>query len=159
MDKNVVTGGTIKVKNKDIPILANVFAVMQLVNRTEQTLNWQHDRLLNISQQLTGMPGGGVLEGLDGVVSKLQEAGEAHNANVKQYLHELNRAERIINSIESRSMRAFVVMRYCMNMPDAEIRRELNMSEYGLNRAKKAVEEAKNMTSVVWKERFILSDS
>lgn len=159
MNKNVITGGTIIVKNKDIPILANVFAVMQLVNRSEATLNWQHDKILNISQHITGMPGGGSLpEGLDSALASLQEAGEIHEDNVRQYLHELHAAERILNGIESRTMRAFVVMRYCMNMSDAEIRRDLNMSEYGVARAKKAVEEAKNMASVVWRERYILDN-
>ena len=77
---------------------------------------------------------------------------------MRQYLHELHAAERILNGIESRAMRAFVAMRYCMNMSDAEIRRDLNMSEYGIARAKKAVEEAENMASVVWRERYILDN-
>ena len=147
------------IRNRDIPILADVLPTMQLVNQTEQRLDWQHDRMLSISQHISGMPGGGSLpKGLEDAFAMLEEAGEAHESQLKQYLHELRTAERVLNGIESRTMRTFVVMKYVMDVPDAEIRRELNMTEWGFNRARKAIEEAENMAGVVWRERYILSE-
>ena len=39
-----------------------------------------------------------------------------------------------------------------------EVRRELNMTEYGFNRARNAIERAKDMQSVVWRERYIMEN-
>lgn len=164
-DKTTQGGGAaeskkpVVIRNRDIPILADVLPTMQLVNQTEQRLDWQHDRMLSISQHISGMPGGGSLpKGLEDAFAMLEEAGEAHESQLKQYLHELRTAERVLNGIESRTMRTFVVMKYVMDVPDVEIRRELNMTEWGFNRAKKAIEEAENMAGVVWRERYILSE-
>lgn len=164
-DKSMQSGGAaeskkpVVIRNRDIPILADVLPTMQLVNQTEQQLDWQHDRMLSISQHISGMPGGGGLpKGLDDVFAMLEEAGEAHESQLRQYVHELRTAERILNGIESQTMRAFVVMKYVMDVPDAEIRRDLNMSEWGFNRTRKAVEDAENMACVLWRERYILED-
>lgn len=147
------------VRNRDIPILCDIIPTMQLVCQTEKRVDWQHDRMLSISQHVSGMPGGGGLpKGLEDAFAKLEEVGEEHENQLRQYLKELRRAERIINGIESRSMRSFVVMKYVMDAPDTEIRHELNMTEWGFNRARKAVEEARDMASVVWREKYILSE-
>lgn len=146
------------IRNRDIPILADVLPTMQLVNQTEKRLDWQHDRILSITQHISGMPGSGFLpRGLEDAFAMLEEAGEAHESQLKQYLHELRTAERVLNGIESRSMRAFVVMKYVMDVPDAEIRRELNISERRFDRARKAIEGAECMANVVWREQYILS--
>lgn len=145
------------IRNRDIPLLADVLPTMQLVNESERRLDWQHDRMLSINQHISGMPGGGSLpKGLEDAFALLEEAGEAHEARVKEYVRELREAERVLNGIGSRAMRAFVMMKYIMDAPDAEIRRELNMTEWGFNRARKAVEEAESMASVVWRERYII---
>ena len=47
-------------------------------------------------------------------------------------------------------------MRYVMQISDAEIRRELNMSRRGFERAKKCVETAPSMAAVKWQERYIV---
>ena len=148
------------VRNRDIPLLADILPTMQLVAQTERRLDWQHDRMLSINQHITGMPGGGGLpKGLEDAFAKLEDAGEAHEENVRQYLHELREAERVLNGIPSRSMKAFVIMKYVMDIPDAEIRRDLNMTEWGFNRARKAVEEAECMAAVVWREKYIVLPS
>lgn len=145
-------------RNRDIPLLRDVAATMELVTDTEKTLDFTHDRMMNISSHLSGMPGGGALpKGLETAFALLEEAGEAHGAQVRQYVKELRQAERVINAIESRNMRAFVIMKYMLNMPDRAIRRALNMTEYGFNRARRSVEEAENMESVRWNETYILS--
>lgn len=149
----------VRIRNKDIPLLSDVLPTMQLVNESERRLDWQHDRMLSINQHINGMPGGGSLpKGLEDAFAMLEEVGEAHEERVKQYLLELRKAERILNGIESRSMRTFVVMKYVMDVPDAEIRRELNMSERRFNRAKKAIEDAENMANVVWREKYYLAE-
>ena len=150
--------GEAVVRNRDIPVLSEVLSVMQLVNATEQKLEWQHDRIGSLSRHLNGMPGGSALPtGLDEAFSRLYEAGEAHEKELRQYFSEMREAEKILNGIESRNMRAFVVMKYVMDAPDAEIRRELGMTEWGFNRATKAVEDAESMSQVVWRERYILA--
>ena len=146
------------IRNRDIPVLCDVLPVMQLVCATEKRLDWQHDRMTATSQHISGMPGGGTLpQGLDEAFAKLYEAGEDHEKELLQYNKELRAAERILNGIESRTMRAFVVMKYVWDVADAEIRRELNMTEWGFNRARKAIEEAENMGAVVWRERYIVA--
>ena len=55
----------VKVKNKDIPLLANIFNIMQDIRQIEERREWQAGRLYNITQHLTGMPGGGTPKGLD----------------------------------------------------------------------------------------------
>lgn len=146
------------VRNRDIPVLCDILPVMQLVCATERSLDWQHDRMTSMSQHISGMPGGGTLpQGLDEAFARLYEAGEDHGKELMQYNKELREAEKILNGIESRSMRAFVMLKYVWDVPDAEIRRELNMTEWGFNRARKAIEEAENMGMVVWRERYILT--
>ena len=63
-----------------------------------------------------------------------------------------------MNSISSRTMRAFVMMKYMMDTPNNVIMRELNMTEWGFNRARKSVEEAQDMAHVVWRERYIVAE-
>ncbi|MBR3741126.1 MAG: hypothetical protein IKN04_11855 [Clostridia bacterium] len=145
------------IRNRDIPLLMDILPTMQLVSETERRLDWQHDRMLSISQHISGMPGGGMLpKGLEDAFALLEDAGEGHEERVKQYVRELRKAERVLNGIESQSMRAFVVMKYVIDAPDAEIQRELNMSKWGFARARRSVEEAEDMESVVWREQYIL---
>ena len=149
----------VKIRNRDIPLLADVLPTMQLVNQTERRLDWQHARMLSISQHISGMPGGGSLpKGLEDAFALLEEAGEAHESQLRQYLNELRAAERVLNGIESRTMRTFVVMKYVMDVPDAEIRRELNISERRFERARKSIEEAESMAAGVWREKYIVGD-
>ena len=56
----------VKVRNRDIILLSRVLYTMQDVSATEQKRMWQQDRLWNITQKITGMPGGhGEPKGLD----------------------------------------------------------------------------------------------
>lgn len=150
-------GKAIVVRNRDIPLLADILYIMQEICAIERRRDWQKDRMYNITQHLTGMPGrkgGG--SGLDEAFALLSEIDEEHEEKCKEYVRQLKRAQRILNSIESRSMRSFVVMRYVMNMSDVEIRQELNLTRRGLERARRSVEEADCMSNVKWQERYIL---
>ena len=146
------------IRNRDIPLLADVLSIMQEICQIEQRRDWQRDRMLNITQHLTGMPGGGgTPKGLDEAFALLSELDEEHEKRCKDYVRQLKAAQKILNGIESRSMRAFVTMKYVMDVPDAQIREELNMTRTGFNRARRCVESAEHMSSVKWHERYILA--
>ena len=132
--------GPVVVRNKDIPMLANVLNIMQEVQSLERRREWQRDRLYNITSHITGMPrGGGDGNLFDNVFSELSVIDEEHEKKIRQYVRELKHAERIINSIESQSMRVFVEMKYMLDIPNAVIMRDLNMTEWGFNRARRSV--------------------
>lgn len=147
------------VRNRDIPVLANVLSVMQMVCQIERRRDWQRDRMLNITQHLTGMPGSrGAPKGFDEAFALLSELDEEHEQQCLDYVRQLRAAQKILNGIESVSMRTFVVMKYVMDVSDAEIRRELNMTRTGFNRARRCIESAERMADVVWRERYIVSE-
>ena len=139
----------VRVRNKDIPLLANIFNIMQDIRQIEE-------RLFNITQHLTGMPGTGTPKGLDEAFALLSEIDDEHKQRCKEYARQLRKAQKILNDIESHTMRTFVTMKYVMNVSDSEIRRELNMTKHGFYRARQCVESAPCMAAVKWQERYIL---
>ena len=149
-----------KIKNKDIPLLSRVRFIMQEVYRTEKRREWQQDRMFSITQKLTGMPGGGgVPKGFDTAFAALEEADDAHKKNVIEYCRELKTAERIINDIPSLTMRTFVVLFYVDGLTKKQVMAELNMPEWGFRRARESIEQATDMTHVVWRERYYLEQN
>jgi hypothetical protein len=148
----------VKIANRDIPLLREVLSVMQSVYHTEQLHEWQRERMVKITASLSGMPGGGGRKGLDDAVSVLDELNQNQIRECKEYAHALRRAQRVLNGIESRNMRAFVMLKYVMGVTDAEIRRELNLTRRGFERAVRAIQDAPDMASVKWQERYILED-
>lgn len=148
----------VMIRNRDIPLLADVLPIMQEICQIERRRDWQRDRMTNITQHLSGMPGGGgVPKGLDEAFALLSELDEEHERRCKEYVRQLRAAQRILNGIESRSMRTFVIMKYVMDVPDTDIRDELNMTRTGFNRARRCVESAECMAAVKWRERYILA--
>lgn len=146
----------VKINNRDLPLLHEVLAVMQIINTTEQQREWQYARMLKITASLSGMPGGGDRKGLDDAMGVLDELGRDQIRECREYARLLRRAQRVLNGIESRSMRAFVLMKYVMGISDAEIRRELGMTRRGFTRAIHAVQDAPDMAAVKWQDRYIL---
>ena len=146
----------VRINNRDIPLLREVLSIMQSIYRTEQLHEWQRERMVKITASLSGMPGGGGRKGLDDAVSDLDELGQNQIRECKEYAHALRRAQRVLNGIESRNMRAFVMMKYVMGIPDAEIRQELSMTRRSFDRAIHAVQDAPDMAAVKWQERYIL---
>lgn len=145
------------VKNKDIPILAATLSIMKSIEMIEQRRKWQESRLYNITQHLTGMPGSGDPKGLDDAFAALSEIDWEHKKLCKEYVRKLRKIQKILNEIENQSMRTFVTMKYVMNIPDTEIRNELNLSKRGFYRAKESIESASCMAAVKWQERYILA--
>ena len=144
------------VKNKDIPLLSRVLCTMQNVVNAEDKMMWQQDRLSNITQSLSGMPGTrGMPSGFDATLAELEDLRDESKEQLQGYMRELKAAERIINSIASDAMRTFVVMYYVNNLPAAVIRRELNMTEFTFGKVRDAIERAEDMSKVKWYDRFI----
>lgn len=147
----------VQINNWDIPLLSETLYIMQMVCVLEKQLQWQRARISGIRQNLTGMPHGNeVARGLENALDALLSIEEEYEAQCKKYVLHMQKAQKILNSIESRTMRTFVLLKYVMNMPDAQIRNELNMTRRGFDRAKKAVEEAPSMAKVKWKERYFI---
>ncbi len=144
------------IHNRDIPVLQEVLPCMQAVCQTEKLRDWQRDRMVHITQSLSGMPGGGSPKGLDAAFAALDDLSREQEEACKDYVRHLRKAQGILNGIESMSMRMFVLMKYMMNLPDGKIRQELNMTRRGIERARKAVQDAPSMAAVKWQERYIL---
>ena len=149
----------VEVQNKDIPLLSEVLCIMQDIRQLEQRREWQQDRMINITQHLTGMPGGGSPKGFEEAFAILSEIESEHEKRVKDYARQLRKAQKILNGIESRTMRTFVTMKYVMDVSDTEIRKELNLTRRGFDRARRCVETAPCMAAVKWQERYILRDA
>lgn len=146
----------VKIRNRDIPPLREVLSVMQSIYQTEQLHEWQHERMVKITASLSGMPGGGGRKGLDDALSVLDELGRDQIRECQEYARSLRRAQQILNGIENQDMRAFVLMKYVMSVSDAEIRRKLGMTRRSFDRAARAIQDAPDMASVEWQERYVL---
>lgn len=149
--------GPTLIRNRDIMLLARVLYTMQDVRATERKRLWQQDRLWNITQKITGMPGGGgKAGGLEDHFGEIAEMEERYAAECAQYIRELKQAEAILNGIENRELRTFVTLKYVMNTPNAEIMSQLNMGRRAFERATRSIEQAQDMAHVRWDKRYIL---
>lgn len=149
----------VTVKNRDIITLMNLKYIMQDLESVEARRAWQRDRMTSLTQRMSWMPAGhGPPRGLDDALVRLEEIDAAHERLCRDYARQIKAADRILNAITSRSMRVFVRLKYMEDTADAEIRRQLNMTRRGIERARKAVEEADCMKHVIWRERYILED-
>ena len=147
----------VKIRNRDIPLLSRVLYIMQGVSATEQIRQWQQDRLWNITQKITGLPGGGgVPGGYEKNFSAIGEIEERFASQCDEYTQEMQEAEAVLNAIKSETMRIFVMMKYVLHIPDRRIMRELNIRRWKLDKMSRAIEEAESMDKVVWSERYAL---
>lgn len=149
----------VRIKNRDIPKLQKVVSLMQDIRALEERRLWQRERMINITQHLSGMPGSGEPHGLDAAYAALSELETEHQELVKAYTRELKAAENTINSIGNPAMRTFITLMYVLDMEPRDVKAELNMTEWGFRRARKAVEQARSMDMVVWRERYIFDEA
>lgn len=159
MLRRVENGKEIVVQNADIIVLQRIFYAMQDVCATEERCQWEEERMFHITQHLSHTSGGGEKKGLDDGVASRMEARENYCRQLQQYQAELNAAEEIINNIGNPNMRTFVVLLYVLMLPGEEVRKRLNMTEYGFKRARKAIEDADSMQNAEWTDRYVLADS
>ena len=144
------------VTNKDIPILSNYLYIRKAIERLEEQIAWEHDRKINISQHITGMPNGkGGVNGLDNTFARIDALEQEHRERVEHYRSYARRIDRILTGIESLSMRVFVRMKYMEKRQNVEIRKELNLSRRGFDRAISSIEGASSMDQVKWAEKYI----
>ena len=145
------------IKNKDIPLLCSIYAIMRDIESLESRREWQRDRMFVLTKRLTGMPGGsGTQRGLDAALAAIDELDGQYGEQITQYVRDLKKAERILNAITSRKMRSFVQAYYIDEIGKSEIMRDMNMTEWGFDRARTAIEQAADMAHVVWRERFLI---
>lgn len=143
--------GPTKIVNRDIRLLRAVLYTMQDVCNTEQRRQWAQDRLWNMTQKITGMPGGhGAPAGLEGSFAAISEIEEMYSEKCAEYARELMQAEEIINAIPSREMQTFVVMKYVMDIPRKEILARLSMKRWRFERISACIEQAEDMAHVDW---------
>lgn len=147
------------IRNRDIILLSHILNMIQDVGLTEQKRLWMQDRLFSMSQHITGMPGGGERPaGLEEPLAAIWELEEKYAKECREYLRDISRAEQILNHIQCRSMRTFVMMRYVFNLGNTEIMKRLNMKRRRFEQACKAIEQAPDMEHVVWRDRFALKE-
>lgn len=147
------------IRNRDIPLLNSIFYIMQDIVSLENRRDWQRGRMFSTTKRLTGMPGGGTPMGFDAVLAALEELDDKHHEQLKMYVRELREAERILNTIPCRTMRTFVQMYYIDEISRADIMRELNMTKYSFDQARDAIEKARDMAHVAWKDKYVLEDA
>lgn len=152
----------IKVKNRDIIAMQNIMAMMQECVSLEKRARFCEDKMHSLTRPLTGMPGrkGGTPSGFEAAYANMDDMRHRYREKADELMAELKRLESIINAIPFETMRAFVMMMYIDQLPNVTVRNELNMTEYGFQRAKRAVEEAENMQDAArkWKEKYIFTD-
>lgn len=142
------------VQNRDIPVLAGTMSALQAISQTERRIAQMRECMAHITQTITGMPGGGA-KGMDELFAELSELEDTLTQEGKGYLRGIKEAQIILDGIGSSGMRTFVLMKYVMFIPDAEIRNGLNMTRRSFERAVKSIEAAPDMKSVLWQERYV----
>lgn len=147
-----------KVRNRDIPLLTKIFYILKEAESVERRGEWTYERMFNITRRITGMPGGGNAPGMDGTLAEVEELNRIYGERLAECVKALKDAEKVLNGIESTTMRTFVQMYYIDDVSKAEIMRELNMTEWKFNQARQKIEEAENMKKVAWRERYCLAD-
>ena len=143
------------IRNRDIELLTRIFYIMQDIRSLQRRSDFQNDLLFSTTKRLTGMPGGGGLpHGFDVIIGELEEMNRDYGDKIGDYIRDLRKAEKIINGIPSGTMRTFVRMYYVDQVEKAEIMKDLEMTEYQFDKARKAIEEAESMRKTDWPEKF-----
>lgn len=142
------------VKNKDIKLLQEVRFIQLDIVSLEQRIQWERQRMNNITQQLSAAHGGGNPYGMDDAFANISETEERHRTLVNQYTKVVKKAERILKGIASHQMRTMVTMLYMDNVADSAVQSVLHMSRWAFENARSAVENADCMAAVKWNDRY-----
>lgn len=143
------------VRNRDIPLLQEVGYIMDDIEALEKRRKWERDRMFHITQQLSDSPvSGNAPRGLDEVFAAISQLEEEHRRLVRQYIGKIDTASKLILAIPSRQMQRFVRMLYMDHETDKNVREKLKMSRWAFENARKAVEQAEDMQSVKWSDRY-----
>lgn len=143
------------IRNRDLILLTRIFYVMADIRSLQRRSEFHTDQLTSTTKRLTGMPGGGGLpHGFDSILAELEEINRDYMERINEYCRDLLRAEKALNNIPHPTMRTFVRMVYVDQVAQAEVLRDLEMTEYQFDKARKAIEEAENMRKVEWPEKW-----
>lgn len=142
-----------RIRNADIPALRRVLPIMREVENKENMMEWQRERLMNATKRITGMPGGGGgPSSLDEPYARLSELANENEAQIREYMDSLKKAEEILNTIPCDYLKTFVQLKYVMRVPRAEIMRDLNLTEWTYRNLSHAVEDAPDMAHTIWSD-------
>lgn len=143
------------IRNRDIPLLTRIFYIMQDIRSLQRRSEFHNEQLYSTTKRLTGMPGGGGLpHGFDTIIGELEEMNKTYGEQITDYMKQLRKAENILNSIREPKMKTFVRMFYVDQIAQAEVMRELELTEYQFDKARKAIEDAESMAKAEWPDRF-----
>lgn len=146
-------GGQGKRKNRDIALLEKVKDMEAEMEALERKLQWQRDRLKQVTRYIASGPRGAGQCGMDEVMATLDELERDYREKVKTYRKELRRGERILNGIESQQMRLFVRLMYMDKQNPGDVRKKMGLSRWSFNAARDSVENAECMAAVKWYDR------
>ena len=150
----------IATQNADIPPLSHALLAMQHISAIERKRLLLQDRLWNMSQKLTGIPGRrGTQQGLDAQFAMIDDLERKYRDELDEAVSELGRAEAILDSIPDENMRRFVNLKYVMDTSRKEIMKSLNMKRWLYDRLIATIEHAPDMKHVKWPEKYILQES
>lgn len=142
-----------KIKNKDIPLLEGLMAIMIEVPLIEQKWLWNQERKYHITQNMSQAPGASNnASKIESILASMDTLDEKHQKRMEEYTGKMEKAQDILNGIKEPIVRTFAVMKYIMNMPETQIRAQLALTEWRYKQLKKAVENAPCMCRVRWKE-------
>lgn len=143
------------VRNKDILLLREVRSAMVQIESMEKRAAWENKRRFHITQNLSKAPStGGTRQGLDEALATIDELTDENTRLIKRYARKIRMARRVLSDIESTELRSFVTMMYLDNATDKDVRDKLKMSRWQFENARKAVERAPNMKSVLWNDKY-----
>lgn len=141
------------VQNRDIEVLQRIPALMAQIERLEERVQWERERMNKCTARLSFLPhGGGIPQGTDAAFASISDKEQEHERMILRYKAALNKADRVLNGILNFRMRTFVELMYIDNAPAETVREKLRMSEWSYRKAKQCVEEAECMEMVKWKE-------
>ena len=144
--------------NRDIPRLLRVRGIMRDIESIEERLQWQQDRMRNITVHWSFAKGGGQPEGLDRGIAELDELKTRYLDMLRQYSRAARMSERIIKDIQNPNMRAFVRMLYLDGESLADTRIRLHMTRRGFDNARETIETAERMKYVVWHDKYYVQE-
>lgn len=139
--------------NPELKTITRVYYTMQDAMSAERRREWVRESLFSVTQQITGMPrGGGLPQGIDSGLARLDELDRAYTEAVLRATEELCEAQRILDSIGRMELRVFVQMLYLDGFSGAEVRRELGISKWKFDKIRQSVENAERLAEAKWPE-------
>lgn len=140
------------IKNKDIPLLEEIMAIMIEAPLIEHKWQWNQDRKYHITQNVSQAPGAANnASKIESILASMDSLNAKHLKKMEEYTGKMEKAQGILNGIKEPTIRTFAVMKYIMGQSETQIRAQLALTEWRYKQLKKAVENAPCMCKVRWK--------